>query len=451
MHSSAATDFYEANYASTKNFVSASSSTRFSSFASASNDATAASVVEVTLTPSQTRWASFAFLITGIGVAMCWTSLQAGVVLFRADYPLRSKFNLAMSAAYNGPALPLLVLQATLDQKFDRKFGSSSTFTFRYCISFLILSASLCLVPFAKQTLCLVLVALVGVMDNVAFGTSAQFFSMFPGKCGGYYFIGASVTSIVSIAISLATGFAEDPTHSAAIWTFCSAAVISCVGFTSVILLIRSRIGQQILDAKDAVDSSVLLNPVEEGDENANDASSMTWKQLLCATKFCHLSLGLLLVMSTIVGSMVTYIPSSTLGHKLTIIAVYVQMIAALCGKQVSALQLSFGITSQRRLFAAIVAIFLSGSFYLFYISQKTLSGHTLFINDWCIICYLAVFSMCAAFLSSKTYALASGALDSISDKSQNSALLSITLTAGVYLGLGASFALAAVLQSPFD
>jgi hypothetical protein len=392
--------------------------------------------------------------MTGIGVAMCWTSLQAGVVLFRADYPLGSKFNLAMSAAYNGPALPLLILQASLDQKFDRRFGSSSTFTFRYCVSFLILCASLCLVPFASQTLCLVLVALVGVMDNVAFGTSAQFFSMFPGKCGGYYFIGTSVTSIVSIAVSLGTRFAENPTHSSAIWTFSSAAFISSAGFVAVIILIRSAsLGQRILSLKDIADSAELLNDAANSGSalhEKNQEPAKTRKQLLNETRFCHLSIGLLLVMSTIVGSMVTYIPSSTLGHKLTIIAVYVQMIAALCGKQVNALQLNLGVTTQQRLFVAVVAVFLSGGFFLFYISQATFSGN-IFVNDWCILGYLACFSMCAAFLSSKAYALASSAFNSAADKSQNSALLSITLTAGVYLGLIVSFALTTVLRSPFD
>ena len=407
------------------------------------------------LSRSELRWSKAAFLILGVGVAMCWTMLQSGISFFEAKYAMGSKFYLAMVAAYNIPVLPLLLAQAVLDRNYDVRFGAERTFLFRFVIGFGSLSAILCVVPFVNEFMCLFVVALVGVMDSVAFGSSAQLFSMFPAECGSYYFIGASTTSLLSIAITVGSGFANGTgTQTSAVITYAISGFVTLLGLLSTITLIRSGVGQRILMAKTAAD---LENHKSDSTINNKDESSLAGassnSQLFGTTKYAHGALGLVWFVSTLCGSMVSYVPSQDKSDSLKLILVYAGMISSLLGKQLNALGKPLWVTSQQRLFASVVALSLFACFFIFYIAQSSINptGTDYFTYDYLIIAHIAVFNFWGAFFSSMSYGMASELIESQTDKAQNSALLGLTLMVGVYLGLGGSFVLSYVLTAPVN
>ena len=450
------------------------------------------------MTPSEQRWCSAAFLMIGIGVAMCWTMLQCGIAYFESTYSLGSKFYLAMVAAYNIPVLPLLLLQAAFDRNYDVKFGADRSFAFRFILAFSCLCATLCVVPFVGEAACLACVVMVGVMDSVAFGTAAQLFSMFPARCGSFYFIGASVTSLLSIAITVGSGFARDspPSHTSVIITYFLSALVTALGLTATLLLIRSDVGLRLLKKKTAMDSQRAIDslPIErqrlvredtdridgdkqkkgyatitgeaeptmvndhhqhDGEDPAGGVTSATSNiDLFRKCKYVHFSLGLVWLTTTFVGSLVSYVPSQHHSSSLKLILVYVGMISSLAGKQLNALRGKW-IKKQEHLFGCVVAVAVSTLFYVFYIAQrdihKDIDGKEEYYltMDWVIIPFVAVFNVAAAYFSSLSYGMAAGLIESQTDKAQNSALLGLTLMAGVYVGLGASFSASALISPP--
>ncbi|CAE7897389.1 unnamed protein product, partial [Symbiodinium sp. KB8] len=149
--------------------------------------------------------------------------------------------------------------------KYDRKFGSLPAYTVRLVTAFLILFACLIAVPFGGQVLVLSMTAIVGVFDSVGYGAMSQIFSLFPPKVsvavggkalqqpgvtvtfpqtGGFYFIGANLTSVLSIALSFATGFFDiTRTELSVKLYFGIAAVFPALGLAAAMTLLLSPIG----------------------------------------------------------------------------------------------------------------------------------------------------------------------------------------------------------------
>lgn len=150
------------------------------------------------------------------------------------------------------PVLPLLVLQTLYDERFDTRFGTRRAYVFRLVVSMVIMTGCLLIVLPKTQALVLVAAALVGVTDAAAFGAATQLFSMFPPVAGGLYFTGASLTSLISIALTFATGFeAADAASSSLTAFYICAALFILVGLAGALLLVNSRIGRHYLNAKD--------------------------------------------------------------------------------------------------------------------------------------------------------------------------------------------------------
>jgi hypothetical protein len=421
------------------------------------------------LSLSETRWCSAAFLMIGVGVAMCWTMLQCGISYFEGRYAMGTKFYLAMVAAYNVPVLPLLLLQAALDRKYDVKYGAELTFQFRFMTGFLFLCGILCAIPFVEEYACLMFVVFAGVMDSVAFGSAAQLFSMFPPRCGGYYFIGASLTSVLSLAITVGSGFAREdpPSRSSVCVTYFLSAVVVALGLAATLILVRSDVGRRLLRDKTKLDmeesqrdvpvrdlSSSLSNGEEALAAGNPERTGKTNRELFFHTLQAHIALGLTWLLSTFVGSLVSLVPSQHHSSSLKLILVYVGMFSSLLGKQINALPIKL-ISSQHQLLTCTVVLGIYSLFYLFYIIQGRLRSDIegqqsyYFTLDWLIIPYVALFNIAAAYFSSQSYSMAARLIAAPSDKAQNSALLGLTLMGGVYIGLGASFAVSAAVPPP--
>eukprot|EP00003_Mantamonas_plastica_P012273 TRINITY_DN221_c3_g2_i2.p1 TRINITY_DN221_c3_g2~~TRINITY_DN221_c3_g2_i2.p1 ORF type:complete len:152 (-),score=36.85 TRINITY_DN221_c3_g2_i2:1058-1513(-) len=77
----------------------------------------------------QMKFVYLCFLVCGVGMSMGWYSISTGVSYFASKYgpDIYRQF----LAAYNIPALPLLIAQTKYDVLVDGKFGSLTAYTFR--------------------------------------------------------------------------------------------------------------------------------------------------------------------------------------------------------------------------------------------------------------------------------------------------------------------------------
>ena len=421
----------------------------------------------IELTATERRIASACFLGCGMGVTMCYTMIQSGIAFYSQKFPLGDRVYVVMLTAYNVPFLPVHILQAAFDRKFDVQFSSGVTFLFRMTIAMSLLAVCLVVVPFVDQTVFFVIVGLVGTLNSIAWGTASQLFSMFPEVCGGYYFIGSSLTSLLSIAITFGSGFASDnPTQTEAEITYILSAVLTVLGMIMALYLIRSPIGRMFLENKDA--TTAPPTPVQgeaafpdgyggspiQGPDASLPPAPLTDFELIRQTSYSHASLFLTWVCNITVSALTPYVPSQAGSNpQLKLYLVYAGMVAALIGQQLNILRSDktiWLITSQKRLLFCVLGLCVFSILYFLYLFQAKLSadGKTyVYRNDGLIIAYMAVFNMFAAYFSALSYGMAPASLPSSADKAQNSALLGNTLTFGIFFGLGLSYALAPQLS----
>jgi len=302
-----------------------------------------------------------------------------------------------MMAAYNVPCLPLLVAQSAFDDRFDARYGTARAFTVRLLASMIGMAACLCIVPFGGQGLTLAAVALVGVFDSVAYGTSSQFFSLFPRAVGGYYFIGASLTSVISIALTFATGCTgADPPEASVRALYFTAALLILVGLAAALVLLRSPIGRHYLAEKDATAGSTVTATVDharddmeaallEGDEptkraeTGGAAGSGTWA-VLQLTALSHASIAVCWCTTNWVDSLIAYVPSQrdtsiATNAQFRQVVLFCSLLGELAGKQLNIVRRGRIIRSPRALLAFICLRALLPIPFLLYLMQPLLGG----------------------------------------------------------------------------
>lgn len=232
---------------------------------------------------------NLAFLFIGMGVAMPWTALRGGITYFNsfgggadAAAAVGTSFTFtAMQVAYNVPALPLLLIQTLYDAKQDKRFGARRAFTVRLAVSFSLLLAALGTVPFiTSKPLLYAIAGIVGVCDAAAYGSSAQLFALFSARNGAFYFLGSSLTSLITIGLTFATGFSAQPPPQSSVnaMYFASAAIVA-LGLIASLLLLSSKLGRRTLARKDLacgrpVEASSLPTPLLSGEDDGMEAAS---------------------------------------------------------------------------------------------------------------------------------------------------------------------------------
>jgi hypothetical protein len=151
---------------------------------------------------------AFCFCCCGVGVALPWTALRMGVSYFRASYS--NAIYPRLFCLYYLMQAFVLLLQCKMDRIYDLKYGASFTYTVRLCVSVGALAALLAVFPLAatSEGALYALTALIGIFDACAFGSCACLFSSIKTtNASGFYFLGSSLSSLLSIALSYATGF----------------------------------------------------------------------------------------------------------------------------------------------------------------------------------------------------------------------------------------------------
>ena len=132
--------------------------------------------------------------------------------------------------------------------------GKARALTCRFATTLLAMAGGCLLVAVVRtQALVLAVTVMTGVMNAAAFGTSLQYFSLFPPQCGGYYFMGASLSSLATIGLTFASGFQRDDPSEAIFATFYSGAgVFVLAGLAAVLVLMYSPIGMHYMAVGEA-------------------------------------------------------------------------------------------------------------------------------------------------------------------------------------------------------
>ena len=158
---------------------------------------------------SPVAFLAFCFCCCGVGVALPWTALRMGVAYLRLSFNSSALYPRLFSLYYLMQALVLLA-QCKVDRAFDLRYGAAYTYTFRLSASICILAVALAVFPLAatSEGALYALTAIIGIFDACAFGSCAQLFSSIKTtNASGFYFLGCSLSSLLSSALSYATGF----------------------------------------------------------------------------------------------------------------------------------------------------------------------------------------------------------------------------------------------------
>lgn len=430
----------------------------------------------------QTRIANFAFLLLGIGVAIAWTAIRAGISFFSANFPAGQSTYNYLQICYNGPILPLLILQTIYDERFDNHFSSTTTYVFRFVVSMTVMTGCLLIVLAGSQTWVLLAAVLVGVFDSVAFGTAAQLFSLFPQASSGFYLLGASLSSVVSVVLTFSTGFDSAEASQTSLRIFYSVASLFClVGLLAALYLVRSPLGRHYLRLKDDALRQAKNNegPVEDWAEKAekplltNDGTTavddaaaaaasppppiVSNMGLLKLTLLCHIALFVGWACTNLSDSLIAFVPSqkdtaTSTNGTFKLILLYSSLGGELLGKQFNLIRKGKLINGPKRLLAAILVRAAFMIPMVLYVCQplfEPAGGKSYrFLSDGLIVAAQVLFDASGSYLSSLTYSIAPSLLPHPALRAQSSTLLAITLMLGVFLGLGISLGLAHALSS---
>jgi hypothetical protein len=405
-------------------------------------------------TPWMETVAKVCFFLCGLGVATCWTLLRSAVGFYAQNFPARGGFYAQLLAAYNIPVVPLLLAQAALDASYDSRFGSINAYTFRVVVGMGGLVAVLALATIANEGGTIAAAAVTGVLDSTVFGTASKLGSVWVGTSFGYYFLGASATALVAIGLGFATGLASaHPTRASVEITMGAGAAVVGVGLIATLYLLRTDLAAKYLASKDAEnnDTDEELSPAAPSGTSTpgpppSPKQALSLRTVLAASWPTHLGLVLSLMTDLLGGSMIGFVPTES-GKPGTLATplLYTSLIASLLGKQLNVFLGTRPFPTQTAFLgaAAVKVLFLLP--YLLYVAQPAI-GRVSVRSDAIPFLWQACNDMFGAYFSSLAYTHSAALFDRVADKSQAASYLSLSLMAGVYIGLGLSFAIQAAL-----
>jgi len=317
------------------------------------------------------------FVACGIGVALPWTALRTGVTYFKGRFS--PDFYTRLFIIYYVCQAVVLFLQERFDARADVRYGVHNTYTFRIVCSLSLLSVFLLCLPLLSvyEGALNVLSAGIGSLDAICFGTSSQLFGSIENSTSGAYFLGSSLSSLLVVGISFASGFATliyDPLLTA-VPTPLVNFYISCAAFTLLALvcmlgLLCSKLGRRYLLR---LDDSLLIelapdtpratarrpsqrsSPIERwglGDSLNGDGSvgfpsssspssdppiNSTW-DIFKSTWVCQLSIAIIWAGTTASDSLIAFMPSQHSGsssHMFSTYLLYASLAGELIGKNV--------------------------------------------------------------------------------------------------------------------
>lgn len=289
------------------------------------------------------------FFFSGVGGALCYISTLSSVVYFSHIFGPRSFIILNIAVYF--PLLPLSLFQAKYDQSYDIRYGSFATFLFRGIVGFALNIISIAMIPFVvlhtEKLRFLVMTTVVlgtasAVLQNLynsitAVISSRNFSPTGNNNDGKKVFKAAESTgnqasAIISLIVSLYTGFGRDTDSSGLKMFFYSITILELFMFISFLsLMYNSQIIQRSMIRRDSNfmfardsdsdnDLSIGLlshNQEEELTDDVNHVSldniDLTYSQVWDKSWISCLTLLLTLIPSFLVGSWFPFVKTSNI------------------------------------------------------------------------------------------------------------------------------------------
>jgi hypothetical protein len=208
----------------------------------------------------------------------CATSAaQTALLSMLTYYSLRfgPKTFVALNCASYLPSLPIVLLQGTLDNMYDRIFSTAVTFKFRIAVSFLVLAATLCalpLLPLHEEWELLACAAVIGIFTGVAFGSFYQLLTFVDAEEQSrniaYFAFGYQGSGVVVLFLSLAVfrGHEAAPTRAMLDDFFLSVALVP---LAALVLFVALTATADFRDSALARDAANPTQPLLWGREEA--------------------------------------------------------------------------------------------------------------------------------------------------------------------------------------
>lgn len=157
---------------------------------------------------------SVLMFFAAVGCTICYTSVLSNLVHYTLTMGAQSY--LFLNLTIYAPMLPITISQTIWDVKFDREAGTSSAYSFRGSLGFLISFICLLLMglPFADQLIPLLIISLfLGLASAILHGMLKQIASFIYPGCGRLAVAvaaGMQASALPVLCVSLATGFGSD-------------------------------------------------------------------------------------------------------------------------------------------------------------------------------------------------------------------------------------------------
>ena len=159
------------------------------------------------------------FMLCGMGATCAYTAILSSLVWYKALFG-PSIFLLLNIAVYT-PALPIMMLQNSFDERYNAMHGVRTAYRFRVAFCFTCLAGILCLFASERPPDAGFMVGttlVVGIFAGVAYGTFYQIISLMPDpRCNAYFAMGYQGVALLVLVVGLATGFNADAAEGAAI------------------------------------------------------------------------------------------------------------------------------------------------------------------------------------------------------------------------------------------
>ena len=149
------------------------------------------------------------FMLCGMGATCAYTAILSSLVWYKALFG--PSIFLLLNIVVYAPALPMMMLQNSFDERFNAIHGVRVAYRFRISFSFVCLVGILCLFasecpPNASFMVGITLV--VGVFAGIIYGAFYQIIALMPDpRCNAYFAMGYQGVALLVLVIGISSGF----------------------------------------------------------------------------------------------------------------------------------------------------------------------------------------------------------------------------------------------------
>jgi hypothetical protein len=393
----------------------------------------------------------FLFFASAVGCTVGWTAILSNLVYYTETLGVDSF--LILNLSIYAPLLPVTLAQAIWDTRFDQKFSSLSSFSFRGAVGYSVSLACLVLLPVASKSLILLSTAslLLGLASAVLHGMLKQMASFVYPNCGR---LSAAVTAgmqasaifVFLVSSGAAHGFAD---RNIWLWQFylsiCGILTVCWICF-QVLLTSSHGILQSMLRRDSSFGPEGMDEPLisAQGQEtlSVRDTNEMSLWQLWLKTWPACLAVMLTVGSSMSVASWFNRVPSQDANsHILPQILFYTRLLADLLGRPATLVgHVRATISPLTLVVISILRLGLVPVFFLYASSSNVIPK-----NDVAAVVFVFLFAFSSGYIATLSYQMAPILL-SAEDREQNTlkqtSLVNVCFSSAVLVGVVVTFVL---------